>query len=336
MLDSAQPRFDLSVPESLILDTDNPKPKDVIALNELFQTDVKNRPDLGPLPVVTGWNEITPVKAIELLRRNLPGANRKLDPQTVNYYALQMVHGLWKETGQPILVDSNGRLVDGQHRLYAMITTGSTIRTYVVTEIDSIPNLFAYIDNCRSRSAATALQTAGLNGTSAVIVKIMKLAEEVRLGVFDSSGIAKLPRLTPVENIELAANYPNVQMAARAAVTDWESVDSFLGGRRKDVVGYLGMRIIDLHGAEVADDFFDLIMDPADLPAGHPVAELHKVIEKDNKKEKPLLKREHQLAALTLAFNAWIKNETLEKRWMQGAHEDMPRLVEPQSEEEPA
>lgn len=336
MLTIVPPRFDLSDPKTLILDLANPKPKDVVALDEAVQADAKGRPDLGPLPVKTGWNEITPTIALDLLRRNRPGANRPLEPQTVNYYALQMVHGQWKKTGQPILIDNSGHLADGQHRLYACLISGAAFETYVVSEIEVIPHLFAYIDNSKPRTAATALQTMGLNGTSGVIVKVIKLAEEVRLGVYDSAGLAKLPRLTPAEVLDLAANYPNAQMAARAAVTDWASVDDFLGGRRKDIVAYLGMRIADIYDADVADDFFHEIMDHDETTPDGPISDLHRVIERDNKKTKPLLKREHHLAAMILAFNAWKKGETLGKRWMQAVDEDLPRLVEPTPDEEEA
>jgi hypothetical protein len=193
-----------------------------------------------------------------------------------------------------------------------------------------IPHLFAYIDNSRPRTAATALQTSGYNGVAAIIVKVIKLAEEVRLGRYDSSGISKLPRLTPAETLDLAAHYPNAQMAARSAVTDWDGVDDLLGGRRTEIVAYLGMQISDLHGADVADDFYEEVTNPEERD-DNPVLALRKAIEQDNKKQKPMMKRQHHLAALILTFNAWHKNEALGKRWMQLVTDDMPRVDAPVS-----
>src|SRR5262245_556456 len=119
-LDDARPAFNLDDPASLKLDLANPKPKDVMALAELFQTDIAANPELGPLPVQTGWCDITPAIAVNLLRRNRPGANRKLDPGTVLYYAGQMARNDWKATGQPVLVDNQQHLLDAQHRLYGV------------------------------------------------------------------------------------------------------------------------------------------------------------------------------------------------------------------------
>jgi hypothetical protein len=329
-----RPEFNLADPTTLQLDLDNPKPKDVLALVEAFEADARTNPDLGAVPVVTGWIEITPALAVSLLRRNRPGANRKVDPATVFYYANQMAHGQWQATGQPILIDAEGKLQDGQHRLLAVLISSTTTKSFVVTDIAPIPNLFAYIDNSRPRTAATALQTAGYNGVASAITKVVTIGEQVRLGVFNPTGITKLPRLSPIDMLGLIGNYPNAQKAARSAASDWEPVVAYIGGR-KDIVGYLGMRITDLHSEELADDFFGEIVDNTERAPDHPIAALRKEIDKDRKAEKPL-KKHHMLAALIKAFNAWRKGESLGRRWMLQVNEDFPTLDGPDPEVEEA
>ncbi len=322
-----RPNFHLADPATLILDLDNQKPKDVLALVETFEADIKAKPDLGALPVKTGWNEITPEVAIDLLRRNRPGANRKIDPATVFYYARQMARGEWKATGQPFLIDDHGVLLDCQHRCYAVIISGATIKSYVVTNVETEENLFAYIDNSRPRTAATALQTAGLNGVSSLIAKVIKIAEEARHGVYNPTGKAtKLQRMSPADVLHIASRYPNAQKAARSASSDWSEVVGYLADR-KDVVAYLGMRIIDVHGEERADDFFEELLDNSERAADHPIAALRKEIDKDNKSDKPM-KKQHVLGALIKAFNAWHKQEPLGRRWMLMVNEDFPTLDE--------
>src|SRR4029077_1443520 len=248
MLDSvAIPAFVLENPETCVLDLANPKPKLIVALVEAIEAAIKANPVLGPLKVTTGWNEITPTIAIDLLRRNRPGINRKVDPATVFYYAAQMKCGEWKATGQPFLIDRNGFMLDAQHRALAVIISGATIRSYVVTEIDPIPNMFAYIDNSRPRTAATALATAGFNGTSSTIAKVLILAESVRLGVFNRGGAAKYPRQTPAQMLALVAKYPHAKEACRSAASDWKHVVDYLGATKKDIVAYLGMQITELY-----------------------------------------------------------------------------------------
>jgi len=322
-----RPAFDLSDPETLKMDLENPRPKEVLALVEAFDADIKANPDPGPLPVITGWNDITPQIAVNLLRRNRPGANRKIDPATVFYYANQMAAGQWKATGQAVLLDTNGILQDSQHRLYAVLISGATIRTFVVTDIEPIPMLFAYIDNARSRTSATALQTAGFNGVAAAIAKVVRIGEEVEHGIYNATGATKLLRMSPADVLGLMTKYPNAQKAARSAASDWKEVAKYIGDR-KEVVAYLGMRIIDLYGDELADDFFQEVADDSERQPDDPIAALRKEIDKDNRADKPM-KKQHMLGTLIKAFNAWHKQEPLGRRWMLQVNEDFPAIDEP-------
>lgn len=319
-----RPDFDVNNPETLILDLASPKPKDVLAIIAAFETDIKSNPVLGKLTIKSGWNTITPIVAADLLRRNRPGANRKIDPGTVFYYAAQMARDQWKATGQPILLDRDGNFRDGQHRMLAVIVSGSTIRSYVVTDIEPIDNLFAYIDNSRTRTPSTALQTAGFNGVAPIIVQVIKIGESVKRGVFDPTGAARLGRLSPIDVLQLSASYPNAQKAARSANSDWAEATEMVGDR-KSVVAYFGMIVIDNHGESVADDFFEELSATDDLPADSPILALRKLAEKDRNAGKPM-KAHHMLGALILVFNAWHRNETLTRRWMLQVNEDFPVL----------
>ena len=333
---SMTPSFDFADPKTFLLDLANPKPKEVVAIVEAFAAEIKKNPILGPLLVTTGWNDITPEIAVDLLRRNRPGANRKVDPGTVFNYARQMAKGDWKPTGQPALIDSDEKLIDFQHRALAALISGVTIPSYVVTGIKPIDNLFAYIDNSRSRTAAVALQTAGLNGVSATIVKVLKLAEELRLGVHNPAGPPKPPRLSPVEMLNLAKSYPNAQPASRAAATDWERMVDYVGGKtRRHLIACFAMLVADLHGGEfdLAEAFFDEITDDDDRAKDDPIAALRKKLDDDNKEAK--LKPQDVVGVMIKAFNAWRKGESLKGRWVRQVDEDMP-VIDPPAEQEEA
>ena len=320
--------YDFSKPETLVLDLANAKPKDLLTMKESYEETIKGAV-LGSLGMSTGWHEINPKLALELLKRNIKGANRKIDPATVFFYGRQMRDGEWMATGQPILFDLNGILMDAQHRLWAIIVSGATIKTFVVTDVEPVMNLFAYIDNSRPRNAAAALQTAGLNGVSATIAKVVKIAEEVRLGVYDPSvGIDRLPRQSPAEILRIAEVYPNAQSAAHSAHTDWSGVVALVNKKRRDVVAYLGMRITDIYGPETADEFMEEIsFDDETRPNDHPITALRKAIAKDE--ATPVWRRHHYLAALTKAFNAWRSGEPLKGRWMLMVDETFPTVDAP-------
>lgn len=323
--------FDLNDPSSLVLDLDNPKPKEVLAIVELFEADMKSKPELGKLPVKTGWNDITPKIGIQLMRRNRPGANRRIDPGTVLYYANQMRRDQWKKTGQPILFSEKDKMLDAQHRVLAGIIAGVTFPSYVITDIEEIPNLFAYIDNNRPRTAATALQTAGYNGVAPVIAKIIRIGEEIRCGLYNPAGATRMWRFSPIDVLDLVPQYPNAQKAARSAASDWDTAVEFLHGR-KDIVAYFAMRVIDLHGEDVADDFFeDLVDGERERTKDDPIGALRTLVEKDGREERPM-KKHYMLAALIKVFNAWHKGVPLGRRWMLQVNEDFPQFDEPVAE----
>ena len=317
-----RPDFNLDDPTTCVLDLVNQKPKDVLALIDAIADKARANHDLGPLPVTTGWNEITPAIALNLLLRN--AKNRKIDPATVFFYGRQMANGQWKKTGQPMLIDSNGHLADSQHRNLGVLISGATISSYVVCDIEPIDGLFAYIDSARARTAATALQTAGKNGVSPTIVKVIKIAEEVRLGVYNSTGAAKLQRMSPAEMLRISDNYPGAQKAARSAASDWEEAVEYISGR-KDVVAYLGMKITELHGEDKADDFFEELTDNSERQPEDPIAALRKEIDRDARADKPM-KKHYMLGNLIKAFNAWHRGEPLARRWAMQVNEDFPVL----------
>jgi hypothetical protein len=320
-----RPTFNLADLNTLKLDfVHNPRQaaKDIVALVEIVEADAKANPELGPLPVQDGWNNITPEIARNLLHRNRANVNRKIEPATVIFYAQQMADGEWKKTGQPILIRSDGILADSQHRCYGGLISGVTFPSYVVTGIEPIPNLFAYIDNARSRTAATALETAGFNGQSPTIVKVVRIGEDVKHGVYNPGGAEKLPRMSPAELVRHMENYPNAQRAARSAASEWNNAVEYIGCR-KEIVAYLGMRIFDLHSEEVADDFFYDLVTVETRQNRDPIGELRKVIESNKQAERPM-KPHHLLATLITAFNAWHAKVPLPRRWVPAVNEDFP------------
>lgn len=81
--------------------------------------------------LTVAYETVTPEKAAAYLetmeRRKAKDdkrSNRTLRQHKVDYYAGQMVKGLWRVTHQGIAFDEEGCLVDGQHRMWAIIETG--------------------------------------------------------------------------------------------------------------------------------------------------------------------------------------------------------------------
>ena len=74
---------------------------------------------------------VTPEIAAQMLAKNV--GNRAIRNHVVKQYAQQMREGQWRQTHEPIAVDATGNVVDGQHRLAAIVQSGASISFWVAT-----------------------------------------------------------------------------------------------------------------------------------------------------------------------------------------------------------
>lgn len=91
--------------------------------------------------------------------------NRPVSKDTINRYANDMQNGLWiSRTGETIKLNTLGELIDGQHRLLAVIKSGKKICFTFAEKCED--EVFSVIDNGRLRSIANVLQMAGGKNTT--------------------------------------------------------------------------------------------------------------------------------------------------------------------------
>jgi hypothetical protein len=91
--------------------------------------------------------------ARRLLARNKN--NRNVKERMVEAYYNDMKSGRWKENGESIIIDKNGIIKDGQHRLMAIEKADVSINFVVVTDVE--PNVMDTIDTGSNRSLADVL-----------------------------------------------------------------------------------------------------------------------------------------------------------------------------------
>lgn len=101
--------------------------------------------------------KIGPEKAKEML--STMANNRKVKPEAVLRYADDMIAGRWMLSPEPI-VFTNGVLVDGQHRLKAVIKSGLSI-DFIVCE--TAQNVMPVLGGGVSRNASDFLGTMGVS-----------------------------------------------------------------------------------------------------------------------------------------------------------------------------
>lgn len=105
---------------------------------------------------------INPVKAKAYLATN--HANRPVTPTNVGKLAAAMKAGDWALNGEALKFDDHGNLIDGQHRLHAVIAANATIETLVIRGIAR--ETFNTIDTGRVRSAGDVLAIHGFKNVN--------------------------------------------------------------------------------------------------------------------------------------------------------------------------
>lgn len=97
---------------------------------------------------------ITPEQARGLLGNN--EGNRALRNSWVAYLASCIERGEWLVTHQGIAITADGRLLDGQHRLQAIIAAGKAVPMLVTFDAD--PETFRVLDQGATRSNGDVLR----------------------------------------------------------------------------------------------------------------------------------------------------------------------------------
>lgn len=82
-------------------------------------------------PIICMMMTVTPKMAKEWLTHNAEN-NREINLGRVKMYAEDMRNGKWKLTHQGIAFNADGQLIDGQHRLRAVIKSGVSVRMLVM------------------------------------------------------------------------------------------------------------------------------------------------------------------------------------------------------------
>lgn len=138
----------------------------------LVTTTERNTKDMRKLVVVGAKKDgsaekmeriiVTPEIAQAWLDKNT--GNRKVKGRHVTTIARDMAEGRFVYTADPIRFDTDGRLIDGQHRLLACVKAGTPFETLVVYGLP--PSVQSAIDTNAVRSPSDTLAMMGFHYTS--------------------------------------------------------------------------------------------------------------------------------------------------------------------------
>ena len=117
---------------------------------------------------------ITPQKAQEYL--NTSKGNRNISKPVVDSYAITMKSGGWLLNGEAIVFDQEGHLINGHHRLHAVIKSGVPIESFVTRGVSD--KAFVTFDCGRHRTVGQLIGMQGVkhyNSVSSVVSTAFRL-----------------------------------------------------------------------------------------------------------------------------------------------------------------
>lgn len=153
---------------------------------------------------------ITPKLAADLLTNN--AHNRNLRVGRVVQLADAMRRGEWELNGQTLKVADDGTLLDGQHRLQAVVESGVAIETLVMRDLP--PRAQDTVDTGRKRRLADILRVEGYSDSHALAAAV-NILHRYRNGLRIDYSQAGAP--TPRQALDLIVAEPGIEESVKVA-----------------------------------------------------------------------------------------------------------------------
>lgn len=269
--------------------------------------------------------EITPSKAEHYLKKNR--ANRPVKPGNILKLKNDLQQGNFKLTHQGIAFDWDGNLIDGQHRLMAIIESGITVSMYVTYNCD--PDIFKVIDSGSTRNANDVLKLLGASNYSTITAGIrLILWTYDRYAVQNGFYTKKSYKNYTITNAETAAFYSenakNLEdLASKAKYL--RSLNTAI--TPSAVLGFLFLAKQKYGCEEIAYNFIHRIASGAELRNGSVELALSKFIHIRHIDLQGYKKGEFMLMAYIKAFNRYLAGDSI-LLFRVGSTDTMPVLAE--------
>ena len=218
--------------------------------------------------VTTTMTTVTPEQASEWLANNTH--NRKLRTHQVAAMVRDIQEGRWKWNGDSIKFAKDGTLLDGQHRLNAIVESGQPIEMLVINGLDKATQ--ATMDTGAKRSGADVLK---LNGEKNYTV----LAAALRSAILWDAGIRNMGGGNRVTTNGDLVDYLEAHPEMRNHVEAYNRLRR--GLRLPASVGVTAIKLFTEIDADDAKYFFDRLESGEGLYRGDPIFEARRLLKED-------------------------------------------------------
>ena len=247
---------------------------------------------------------VGPDQAKAWLATNL--SNRRVEKYHVNKLANAMTKGDWSLNGQTITFNTEGALIDGQHRLMAVVQSGVAVPMAIVRGVK--PNVITTIDTGKPRSLGDIM---GMHGFSS----IGKFAGSIRLciayldAMMTSKSVYSLPHslrmVSHTDSFRFLVDHPEIE----DSVAIGKKVHQNQMGSHVAVPAAHWI-ISQRNDRSHVDDFFTLLGTGEGLPLASPIYALRSKMIRDRVARVQPIKG-MLLLYIIRAWNAWASGQTL-------------------------
>jgi hypothetical protein len=251
--------------------------------------------------------DLTPEEASKLLAVSAHYEQRPLRRSNVERLTYAIESGQWQETHQPIALNRDGVVIDGQHRLTAIVAANRTVRVVIARDVPD--ESFSVIDTGAVRSPSDVLRLAGFHDTARLGASLrFLLVYDSIVGTTDSIQTHR-NKITSADILRLAKSDRGreLESSMKAAV----GVTQVMG--RSGFATWMGAVIQIMRESPVDDglclEFIERLRDGANLKPGSPILTMRRYLTSEGGLIKVTGGERPQIGmgSTIKAFNAWLE-----------------------------
>jgi hypothetical protein len=228
-----------------------------------------------------------------------------------------MRDGRWMVSCDAVGFDTDGRLVNGQHRLSAVIASETPAALLVVRGLS--PDVFEVLDTGKKRSASDALAILGYENYTVLASAGRLFTNYLKFGRLSGSIVT-----TAAENeevVETVQAFPHLQDSARLLV---RYKNDLIGIASASVLTFVHAIYAQTHRAE-ADEFMEKLATGHGIGDGEPVGVLRNQLIRAALTGNTKLDRDALLALVVRALNMTIADRRVRQIRYSPSQQDFPQ-----------
>lgn len=257
---------------------------------------------------------IGPTEAKTLLEGNVH--NRKYSPAITQRLVRDMTEGHWIENAETVQVSATGVLLNGQHRLRAIVITGLTLPFVVARDV--LDEAQETIDIGRKRTLGDVLHLRGVQNARTLASVVRRTYELDVMRMLESGGGSA----TVQQLLQYSDDHPGIPEALPVAQSATDSPLRYT----PSIAGALWYMQTTID-PDAANEFWSRLLGGHGLSADNPLLALRNRLVQDVS-AKPRRMPVHVRGAYTIkGWNAWRAGEKAKRIVWDPAHEKYPVLA---------